>query len=95
MRNNQTHRRRLIMKTITMDWDTYQKEIGSADERYQQGFEDGAKEADTRLKPILDWIREVIQEDPPDYDGTPEERSRRVDEYANQIKKLMEEAGEL
>lgn len=48
------------MKQITMDWDTYQKEIGDAIDSYEKGFVDGAKANQKRLEPILDLIRELI-----------------------------------
>ena len=48
------------MKTVTMDWDTYKKEIGDAAKKYDQGFDDGVKAADRRLKPILDYLIEAF-----------------------------------
>lgn len=50
------------MKTITMDWDTYQKEIDDKKDNYQKGYADGAKANQKRLDPILDVVREIIND---------------------------------
>lgn len=43
-----------------MDWETYQKEIGLAKDHYEEGFDVGARAADIRFKPIIDFCRAAV-----------------------------------
>lgn len=48
------------MIQITMDWETYRKEIVDSAIRYEQGFDDGAKANEKRLKPLHDFLRDAV-----------------------------------
>jgi len=69
------------MKTITMDWDTYQKEIGEGKENYEKGFDDGAKANKKRLQPLINFLVNAVNGAEP---GDP-----------IKLIHLLEEAGEL
>lgn len=70
------------MKTITMDWDTYQKEIGDGKDNYEKGFDDGAKANQKRVNPIINVVREILEDK---FEG----------ELKTRLLYLMKEAGEL
>lgn len=49
------------MKTVTMDWETYQKEIGVIESKYEESFEAGAIAADKRVEPVMKYLRSVVR----------------------------------
>lgn len=51
------------MKTITMDYETYQKEIGIAKSAKDKGFDEGSIAASKRLEPIMNYLREIVTHD--------------------------------
>lgn len=69
------------MKTITMDFDTYQKEIGDRKDHYEKGFDDGAKENQKRLDPLINILRDAVNG---------KENRNLLD-----LRKLLKDAGEL
>ena len=55
------------MKQITMDWDTYQKEIQDGRDSveiktYDNGFKAGEEHAKEKLNPLLDYLKDVSDE---------------------------------
>lgn len=72
------------MKQITMDWETYQKEIAESKDRYDEGFESGAQACQNRLDPILNYLREIIHSTEP-----------MTNLIKQNLKDLMKEASEI
>lgn len=69
------------MKTITMDWETYTREMDLTREQEIECFDKGVKASEKRLQPILDYLRDCVSmETPVNLDKT---------------KDLLEKAGEL
>lgn len=69
------------MKTVTMDWETYQKELGNIQEKYNEAFDDGVRVNQKRLQPFLDSFRDAL--------------NGNTKVGILELKKLLEEAGKL
>lgn len=69
------------MKTVTMDWETYQKELGNIQEKYNEAFDDGVRVTQKRLQPFLDSFRDAL--------------NGNTKVGILELKKLLEEAGKL
>jgi hypothetical protein len=67
------------LKTITMDWETYIKELSQSQDAIKESFEKGANENKKRLRPIVEWCLEF-------------ERSCHEVEF---LRQLLIDAGEL
>lgn len=68
------------MKTVTMDWETYQAEIQASKDAVDDAYEKGAIENNRRLHPIVEQCRVLVKSDP--------------DAYSSLLK-LLEDAGEI
>ena len=68
------------MKTITMDFETYQKELEATEDRLSEMFEKGAIHSNKRLKPLIDYAIKI----------------QALGVFScNDLKDILEEAGEL